>query len=178
MFPRATKWIGTAVAAVRKVSSRQLPDLMTEHIYMLSQLDTNRLLSETKAAAGYRTELAPISLNRGSALAIPRLMTASAGGTLAPATARAEMTPFLLPAGVQVPNPGVVYQLWTKNAAGKFVVTVNSNLRIGTPAVGSGVVTVAPGTLLHTLLGSRTASGVAFSGAASGFVNETYVFAR
>ncbi|MFZ2512797.1 MAG: hypothetical protein WAW85_17085 [Gordonia sp. (in: high G+C Gram-positive bacteria)] len=167
-----------SIVAPRRAESRHLPNLVTEHIYMLSQLDTNRLLSETKASAGYRSELADISLNRGSANAVPRVMTASAGGQLAPATARAEVTPYLLPAGVAVPNPGVVYQLWTKNGDGRYVVTVNSNLRIGTPALGSGVVTVAPGTLLHTLLGTQSASGLAFSGAASGFVNDTYLFAR
>ncbi|GAA4757889.1 hypothetical protein [Gordonia alkaliphila] len=166
-----------SIVPPRKAESRQLPDLVTENIYMLSQLDTNRLLSDTKAAVGYPTELAPITLDRGSAGSIPRVMTATAGGELAPTSARADLTPYLLPDGVEVPNPGVVYQLWTKNTGGEFVVTTNSNLRIGTPAVGVGTVTVAPGTLLHKLLGARTASGVAFSGAASGFVNDTYVFA-
>lgn len=167
-----------SIAPPRTAQSRHLPDLVTEHIYMLSQLDTNRVLSEMKKAAGYRTELTDISLNRGSAGAVPRVMTAAAGGELAPAAARAEMTPVLLPHGVEVPNPGVVYQLWTKNAEGKYVVTVNSNLRIGGPAIGTGVVSAAPGTLLHSLLGSPTASGIAFSGTASGFVNDTYVFGR
>ncbi|MFC0315974.1 hypothetical protein ACFQNE_13960 [Gordonia phosphorivorans] len=165
-----------SIEAPRKIESRQLPDLVTENIYMLSQLDTDRLLSETKAAVGYPTELTEIALDRGTDGSVPRVMTATAGGELAPTSARADLTPYLLPAGVQVPNPGVVYQLWTKNDDGRFVVTTNSNLRIGTPAVGAGTVTVAPGTLLHKLLGARTASGLAFSGAASGFVNDTYVF--
>ncbi|WP_341267616.1 hypothetical protein [Gordonia malaquae] len=167
-----------SVVPPRRVESRQLPDLVTENVFMLSQLDTNRLLSETKSRAGYRTEIAEISLDRGSNSAVPRIMTASAGGSLAPSSARVRTTPLLLPAGVEVPNPGVVYQLWTKDAAGRFVVTTNSNMRIGAPAVGAGTVTAEPGTLLHRLLGGRSASGVAFSGRASGFINDTYVFRR
>ncbi|WP_353108724.1 hypothetical protein [Gordonia sp. (in: high G+C Gram-positive bacteria)] len=167
-----------SVVPPRRVEPRQLPDLVTENVFMLSQLDTNRLLSETKSRAGYRTEIAEISLDRGSNSAVPRIMTASAGGSLAPSSARARTTPLLLPAGVEVPNPGVVYQLWTKDAAGRFVVTTNSNMRIGAPAVGAGTVTAEPGTLLHRLLGGRSASGVAFSGRASGFINDTYVFRR
>lgn len=167
-----------SIAPPRHITSRQLPDLVTENIYMLSQLDSNKLLSEVKSAAGYRTELAEISLDRGSDGAIPRVMTATAGGTLAPTTAQASLTPYLLPRGVTVPNPGVVYQLWTKKNDGKFVVTTNSNLRIGTPAAGTGTVTVPKGTALYRILGGSSASGIAFSGAATGFVNDTYVFNR
>ncbi|WP_161895980.1 hypothetical protein [Gordonia spumicola] len=167
-----------SVTPPRRIESRQLPDLVTENIVMLSQLDTNRLLSSVKADAGYPTELTEISLDRGSSGPVPRVMTASAGGRLAPTKARAQVSPYLLPDGVTVPNPGVVYQLWAKNRDGRFVVTTNSNLRIGTPAAGVGSVTVPTGTLLHRLLGRSTASGVAFSGSASGFVNDTYVFSR
>lgn len=166
-----------SIVPPRKAQSRQLPNIVTENIFMLSQLDTNALLSGVKAKAGYPTELTTIALDRDSSRAFPRVMTASAGGDLAPTKARADVTPYLLPRGVDIPNPGVVYQLWAKNADGKYVVTTNSNLRIGTPAAGTGTITVAPGTELYKLLGSRTGSGVAFSGSASGFVNDTYVFA-
>ncbi|MGB3887481.1 hypothetical protein [Gordonia sp. (in: high G+C Gram-positive bacteria)] len=167
-----------SIVPPRKAQSRQLPNIVTENIFMLSQLDTSRVLSELKAGAGYPTELTDISLDRGKSSAVPRVMWASASGNLAPTSVRAETSPFLLPPGVDVPNPGVVYQLWAKNSDGKYVVTTNSNLRIGTPAAGTGVLTVEKGTLLHQVLGSRTASGVAFSGSASGFVNDTYVFTR
>ncbi|NLG55203.1 MAG: hypothetical protein GX542_06085 [Rhodococcus sp.] len=165
-----------SIVPSRKAESRQLPDLVTENIFMLSQLDTDKTLSAMKSDAGYPTEMTKINLDRGSAASVPRVMRATAGGTLAPTTVRADLTPYLLPQGVDVPNPGVVYQLWAKNADGKYVVTTNSNLRIGTPAAGTGTLTVAPGTLLYKMLGSRSASGVAFSGSASGFVNDTYEF--
>lgn len=74
-----------------------------------------------------------------------------------------------------MPNPGVVFKLWTQEAAGRLVVTVNTNLGISRPAVGWGTVTVTPGTTLRALLGAQTARGVAVSGFAKRFVNDTYV---
>lgn len=164
-----------SVRPPRTVRSRQLRELAAENIFMLSQLDTEPRLSQFKQQQGYRTELTSITLELGNPARLRTSARASAGGELAPAQASATLTPALLPRGVRVPNPGIVYKLWTKNAAGQFVVTTNSNLQITQPAVGWGTVRAAPGTLLHGLLGASRASGVAFSGGATKFVNDTYV---
>lgn len=165
-----------SVRPPRAVKSRQLPELAAENIFMLSQLDSDPTLSAFKQQAGYRTELTDIALNLGNPTRVRPAARATAGGTLAPSQASAVLTPALLPKGWRVPNPGIVYKLWTKNAAGQFVVTTNSNLQITQPAVGWGTVRAAPGTLLHGLFGTSSASGVAFSGGATKFVNDTYVF--
>lgn len=163
-----------SVRPPRTIKSRQLPELYAENIFMLSQLDTSPALSAFKRGVGYRTEVTDIALNLGNTGQLRTNATATAGGELAPSQASAVLTPGLLPSFVRVPNPGIVYKLWTKDAAGRFVVTTNSNQRIIQPAVGWGTVRVAPGTLLHGLLGGTSASGVAFSGGAD-FVNDTYV---
>ncbi len=164
-----------SVKPPRAIASRQLPELYAENIFMLSQLDTSPELSAFKRSVGYRTEVTDIALNLGNTSRLRTNATATAGGQLAPSQASAVLSPGLLPSFVRVPNPGIVYKLWTKNAAGQFVVTTNSNQRITQPAVGWGTVRVAAGTLLHGLLGGTSASGIAFSGGAE-FVNDTYVF--
>lgn len=143
---------------------------------MLSQLDTDPTLSAFKAAAGYRSEVTEVSLELGN-VARPRMAArADAAGTIAPASVSCVLTPGLLPGSLRVPNPGIVYKLWTRDAEGRLVVTTNTNFAISHPAIGWGRVRVQPGTLLHGLLGGGSARGVAFSGTARRFVNDTYVF--
>lgn len=165
-----------SVEPPRPVTSPQLGEVAAENIYMLSQLDTNTTLSEYKSGLGYRSEVTAITLDLGTAEAIGRQASATAGGTIAPTAATAQLTPSLLPDTVRVPNPGIVYKLWTRDGEGRDVVTTNANMTINRPAVGVGTVTVPDGTLLHRILGAGTATGVAFSGQAEGFVNDTFVF--
>ncbi|SDC67587.1 hypothetical protein SAMN05444580_101551 [Rhodococcus tukisamuensis] len=165
-----------SVEPPRAVSSPRLGEVMAENIYMLSQLDTNTVLSEYKSGLGYRSEVTDIALDLGAPDAIGRRASASAGGTIAPTTATAQLTPSLLPDAVRVPNPGIVYKLWTRDSQGRYVVTTNANMTINRPAAGVGTVTVAAGTTAHRILGSDTATGVAFSGQAERFVNDTFVF--
>ncbi|MGA8256589.1 MAG: hypothetical protein WB767_08445 [Nocardioides sp.] len=157
------------------ITAQAMTERTDENIFMLSQLDTNARLSRFKDRAGYRTEVTRIDIDLGNPL-VPRTATASAGGTIAPSRAEAMLTPTALPDGVDVPNPGLVYKLWTRDSRGRAVVTTNSNFDLGRVAVGYGTVFVRPGTTLHRLLGANTASGFALSGSARQFVNETYVF--
>lgn len=166
-----------SIVPPREIASAQLNEVSAENIYMLSQLDTDKRLSAFKKKVGYPTEVTDIDLDLGNPL-LPRTVTAEAGGTIAPTSVNITLTPQLLPDGVMVPNPGIVYKLWTKDARGRYVVTTNSNLEIGAAAVGFGEVTVKRRSLLGRLLGGTTASGYSFSGSASGFVNDTYRWAR
>ncbi|MFC4603706.1 hypothetical protein [Rhodococcus kronopolitis] len=165
-----------SVEPPRPVSSPRLGEVVAENIYMLSQLDTNVLLSEFKSGLGYRNERVEISLDLGAPYQLGRQASASAGGVLAPTTATAQLTPSLLPDSVRVPNPGIVYKLWTRDAQGRYVVTTNANMTIDRPASGVGTVNVPEGTVLARILGGRSATGVAFSGRAERFVNDTFVF--
>lgn len=165
-----------SVEPPRQIASPRLGEVAAENIYMLSQLDTNTMLSEYKSGLGYRSEVTAITLDLGAADAIGRQASATAGGTIAPTAATAQLTPSLLPDTVRVPNPGIVYKLWTRDSQGRHVVTTNANMTINRPAVGIGTVTVPGGTLLHRILGTAAATGVAFSGQAEGFVNDTFVF--
>ena len=162
----------------RPIASPRLNEVVAENIFMLSQLDTNSLLAEFKKDLGYRSEVTDITLNLGAPGAVDRVASATAAGTLAPTRATARLTPSLLPDTVRVPNPGIVYKLWTKDSRGRFVVTTNANQTINRPAAGTGTVTVPTGTLLHRILGGTRISGVAFSGQAERFTNDTYVFGR
>lgn len=164
-----------SIQAPRPVYSAQLPETSAENIFMLSQLDTNRRLSAFKERVGYPSEVTEISIDLGDPR-LPRTATARAGGRIAPSSVTATLTPQLTPDGVFVPNPGVVYKLWTVDERGRLVVTTNSNLRLGHAAVGYGTVRVPRGTLLHRLLGAATATGSVISGAATRFVNDTYRF--
>ena len=163
-----------SVVPPRQVNSKRLDEAVTESIFMLSQLDSNAALSRLKGEVGYPSEVTDVSLNFGAG-GLPTVMTASAGGTIAPASVRAQMTPGLLPATLQIPNPGVITKLWAKDSKGRFVVTINNILTIGSPAAGTGTVSFAPGTSLHKVFGARTVSGPAFSGSSSKFINDTYV---
>lgn len=164
-----------SVAAPQRVTARGFAERAAEDIYMLSQLDSNAALSAFKQAAGYRAELATITLGRATRTGlIGTRAFASADGTLAPATASALLTRSLLPARVAVPNPGIVFKLWTALPDGRLAVTTNVNHGISAPAAGWGRVRVEPGTLLHWLLGSDEAAGIAFAGRAKRFVNDTY----
>ncbi len=158
------------------IASPRLGEVVAENIYMLSQLDTNSLLSEFKSGVGYRTELADITLDLGAPDRLDRHASATAGGDLAPTSATAQLTPSLLPGGVRVPNPGIVYKLWTRDAQGRYVVTTNANMTIDQPAAGIGTVTAPEGSVVHRILGGHTANGVAFTGRAERFVNDTFVF--
>ncbi len=174
--PASLSEAALSIRAPARVTGTRLRERYVEHLFMLSQLDSNPELSAFKAAAGYRTEVVPISLERhGRALRRRHRARASAGGRLAPASASAGLTPPLLPPGVAVPNPGIVFKLWTRDEAGRLVVTTNVNSGISRPALGRGQVAVAADTPLARLLGGVRATGVAFSGAAEQFVNDTYV---
>ena len=165
-----------AIEPPRAIASLHIPELYVENIYMLSQLGTDPALSAFKAEAGYRSEVTEVSLELGNP-ARPRVAArAAAAGEIAPAAVCCVLTPGLLPAWLRVPNPGVVYKLWTCDGEGRIVVTTNTNFAISRLAIGWGKVRVPPGTLLHGLLGGGSARGVAFSGAAQRFVNDTYVF--
>jgi len=157
------------------IASPRLGEVVAENIYMLSQLDTNALLSEFKSGVGYRSELVDITLDLGAPERLDRHVSATAGGDLAPTSATAQLTPSLLPDGVRVPNPGIVYKLWTRDAQGRNVVTTNANMTIDQPAVGVGTVTAPEGSVVQRILGGDTATGVAFSGRAERFVNDTFV---
>lgn len=168
-----------AVQAPARLPGIRLRERYVEHLFMLSQLDTNAALSAFKAAAGYPAELAEISLGRHRHRGRPGWRAAAtAGGELAPARAAALLTPPLLPGSVAVGNPGIVFKLWTQDGAGRLVVTTNVNSKISRPALGRGWVAVPPGTPLEWLLGGVHATGAAFAGAAEQFVNDTYVLDR
>ncbi|MCA1008469.1 hypothetical protein LCL87_22405 [Rhodococcus hoagii] len=158
------------------IASPRLGEIVAENIYTLSQLDTNTLLSDFKSGLGYRSEIVDITLDLGTPGQLVRHASATAGGDLASISATAQLTPSLLPDGVRVPNPGVVYKLWTRDALGRNVVTTNANMTIDQPAVGVGTVTAPEGSVVHRILGDGNATGVAFSGRAERFVNDTFVF--
>jgi hypothetical protein len=157
------------------IASPRLGEAVAENIYMISQLDTNELLSEFKSGLGYRSELVDITLDLGAPDQLGRLASATAGGELAPTAATAQLTPSLLPGEVRVPNPGIVYKLWTRDAQGRYVVTTNANMTIDRPAAGVGTVTAPEGTAVHRILGGDSANGIAFSGRAERFVNDIFV---
>ncbi|WP_232677413.1 hypothetical protein [Nocardioides sp. R-C-SC26] len=165
-----------SIVAPHPITSSVMTERSAENIFMLSQLDTNRRLSGFKAGVGYRSEVTDIEIDLGNPL-LPRTATATAGGTLAPSHVESQLTPSL-PDGVRIPNPGVVYKLWTRDDRGRDVVTTNSNFSLGNVAVGFGTVHVERGTRLFRLLGGATASGFSFSGSATRFVNDTHRFAR
>jgi len=161
----------------RSIGSRQLTEISANDIYMLSQLDTDRRLSSFKKRAGYPSEVTRIRIDLANPL-LPRVASASAGGTIAPTSVTVVLSPQLVPDPLMLPNPGVVYKLWAKAERGRVVATTNSNLAVGAAAFGFGTVSVPRRSLLGRLLGGTTAYGYAFSGSATGFVNDTYRWPR
>ena len=166
-----------SIEAPRPITSTAMTERSAENIFMLSQLDTNARLSRFKSRVGYPSEVTTIDIDLGNPL-LPRTATAEAGGTIAPSRAEVMLSPQLVPDGLTVPNPGIVYKLWARDEAGRLVVTTNSNFDLGSVAVGQGTVHVERGTRLYRLLGGPSASGSSFSGSARQFVNDTYRFPR